>query len=332
MPKTAPLIYATGMEMQLKHSRSRSCAIVTVLALLLFAAPGSRAVELVDAEGLSFRFTQPFKRIISLYPAHTENLIHLGVTEQLIGVSTGDTYPAQVRQKNLYSYRDNIEKFLSAAPDLILIRPMISRSQPELINQLRKAGITIISLQPTSAEDMYAYWLQLGQLSGTEVAAKRMVKSFQAAVDTIKTRVPENPDQRPKVYFEAIHTKMKTFSPTAIAIFCLETAGGINIAGDAVPRNSSNIAPYGKERILALAPDIDIFLSQVGRMNRVTLADLFNEPGFKLISAVQKKAVFLIEEEIVSRPTMRLLQGIEKIQARLYPTDNSAHKIAQNNK
>ena len=120
------------------------------------------------------------------------------------------------------------------------------------------------------------------------------------------------------MYFEAIHSKMKTFSPTAIAMFAVEAAGGRNIASDAVPRNDSNIAEYGKERILARAEEIDVFLSQQGRMNRVDLDTLKQEPGFQIIKAFRENRVYLIDETKVSRPTQRLLQGIEEIAGILY--------------
>lgn len=318
--------------MQPDTSRILLFFIIAIVLSMFPQVHSAQAASVTDDEGRSVQFDRPFERIISLYPAHTENLIQMGLSEHLIGISTGDTVPPSIPPKKHYSYRDNAEKFLAASPDLILIRPMISRSQPELVRQLRQAGITIVSLQPTNIEQMFNYWLQLGLLAGREEAAKKMVNTFKSALVVIKQRVPQDPKLRPKVYFEAIHAKMKTFSPTAISVFALEAGGGINIARDAVARHESNIAPYGKERILALASEIDVFLSQVGRMNRVTLDQLYNEPGFQLISAIRNKAVFLIEEEIVSRPTMRLLQGIEYIQSLLYPANKGAqHKRAQHN-
>ena len=123
------------------------------------------------------------------------------------------------------------------------------------------------------------------------------------------------------VYFEAIHSKMKTFSPSSIAIFCLEKAGGVNIASDAKPRFNSNIASYGKERILAHAGNIDVFLAQKGRMNPVDIEMITSESGFRAIKAVQEKKMYLIDESLVSRPTPHLIKGISTIQQYLYGTD-----------
>ena len=112
---------------------------------------------------------------------------------------------------------------------------------------------------------------------------------------------------------------MKTFSPKAIAAFVLETAGGINAAWDAKPVRMTNIAAYGKERILAKSDEIDVFIAQNGTMNRPTISMIKNEPGFSSIKAIKNNEVFIIDEMIVSRPTIRLLQGMQKIGKILYP-------------
>ena len=122
-----------------------------------------------------------------------------------------------------------------------------------------------------------------------------------------------------QVYFEAIHSKMKTFSPGSMAIFALETAGGINIAFDAKPRRGTNIAVFGKEKLLTRGADIDVFLAQVGTMNRVSVETIKKESGFQVIKAVRNGEIYLIDEMIVSRPTLRLLYGIYEIGRVLYP-------------
>lgn len=308
----------------MKH-KSTHTKLTLLLIIVTFFFPGSdnsaHSTEILDDEGNRISFERPFTRIISLYPAHTENISYLGAEKHLIGIGRSDNFPESVQHKNRFSYHDNTEKFLAAAPDLILIRPMISRSQPELIKKLRESGITIVSLQPTSVENMFDYWYKLGLLTGRTDRAEQMVATFNRSVAEVRVKIPSAANEIPAVYFESIHTKMKTFAPSAIAIFVLTAAGGRNMAVDAVARNNSNIAPYGKERILSQADQIDIFLSQVGRMNRIEEKDIYNEPGFNLIKAVQTRSVFLIEEELVSRPTMRLLIGIRKINSLLHPAE-----------
>lgn len=290
-----------------------------VLALLL-AVVTAQAAVLVDDNGRTITFSRPFSRIISLYPAHTENLFALGLDAEIVGVSSHDDFPAAAQTKAPFHYREDAEKFIAARPDLVLVRPMIMRSYPQLMAQLDQAGIVVVSLQPTSVASMYAYWLQLGLLTGRVPQAEAMVARFQAEHAALVGRTAGLAEgQRQKVYFEAIHRQMKTFTPTSLAIFALESAGGVNIAVDAHQVRSTNIAVYGKERLLARAGDIDVFLAQQGVMNRVDAEVIRQEPGFMAIRAVQEGRICFIDEELVSRPTLRLLEGIRRIGAMLYP-------------
>lgn len=276
------------------------------------------ADTIVDNRGRQIDVTRPFKRIISLYSAHTENLFYLGLDPQIIGVSINDDFPAEVRNKQRFSYHEDPEKFLGARPDLVLIRPMIDNGYPGFVQQLERYHIQVVSLQPATVEEMYAYWLILGKLTGKTLEAKKMVHDFQEKTAGIRNLAQTIP-QKKQVYFQAIHTRMKTFTPGAMPIFALETAGGVNVAKDASASRNTNIAVYGKEQILAKASEIDVFLAQKGIMNPVSKEMILNEPGFHIIKAVKNKQIFLIDENIVSRPVPRLYQGMVAIGQILYP-------------
>jgi len=277
---------------------------------------------IVDQAGRKLTVYKPFERIISLYGAHTENLFNLGLDNEIIGVSRHETYPPQALQKPVFSYREDPEKFLAVRPDLVIIRPMIDRGYPQFVSMLEKNDIMIISLQPGNVEDMYIYWQILGLLSGKQQRAMKMISQFKAAVSDFKSLTDAKTTKK-RVYFEAIHSKMKTFTPDSMAVFALETAGGINIATDAKPVRNTNIAYYGKERILSHGREIDVYLAQSGAMNKPTMKLIMNEPGFKTIKAVAEGEIYFIDEHIVSRPTMRLLDGIYNIGKILYPEDFS---------
>lgn len=289
-----------------------------VLLLLLLLTSAGMCLVLEDNAGRKINIDKPYQRIISLYGAHTENLFYLGCRDQIIGVSINDTYPEQVRNKAKFSYHDGPEKFIAARPDLVLIRPMIDNGYPKLINRLERSGITVVSLQPSHVESMYDYWAALGSLTGRQKNAERMVALFRKKIRNIQNLTVQI-DHKKTVYFEAIHSRMKTFTPGTIPIFALETAGGINAAKDAKASRNTNIAIYGKEQILAKASQIDVFLSQKGVMNAVSIETIKNEPGFKIIKAVKTGQVFLIDEHIVSRPVFRLYEGVVAIGQLLYP-------------
>lgn len=286
----------------------------TGFILLVLWAAAAGALEVKDASGRVITFEKPFTRIISLYSAHTANLMTMDAGRVLIGANKSDVSGDLPR----FSYHDGTERFLVARPDLVLIRPMIERGYGRLVKSLESRGITVVSLQPATAGEMMDYWLTLGKLSGREKEAQVMVSEFKAEAERIKT-LTVSLDRRRNVFFEAMHGKLRTVSGDSMAAWALDLAGGVNVAEDAVPSKGSNIAVYGKERLLAKGHEIDVYLVQQGRMNRVTLDDIKNEPGFSLIRAVREGEVYFVDEALVSRPTPALLQGARAIGRILYP-------------
>jgi len=277
---------------------------------------------IIDQAGRRIGIKKPFGRVISLYGAHTENLFSLGLDSEIIGVSANEDFPPAARGKPVFSYHDDPEKFLAARPDLVLIRPMIDRGYPQFVTMLENAGITIVSLQPGTVDEIFVYWEILGMLTGKQQEARGLVTGFKRSAAEFGALTGSRSNARRKrVYFEAIHSKMKTFAPDSMAIFALETAGGINVAADAKSVRETNIAYYGKERILSKASQIDVYLAQFGSMNRSTVSMIKAEPGFELIKAVKGDQVYIVDERLVSRPTMRLLDGIYRIGKILYPED-----------
>ncbi len=300
--------------------RKAGWVAIQLAVILLLCGRALASYDFVDDSGQAVAVSAPFKRIVSLYPAHTENLFMLGLDKEIVGVSTGDDYPPEAAGKVRFTYRDDPERLIAVKPDLVLIRPMIFRGHRAFVSSLQAAGITVVSLQPNTVEEMFEYWKRLGALTGRSMEADESIDRFTRGLQQIRDRVAHVPEsQRPRVYFESVHSKMKTFSPESMAVFALENAGGIDVARDAKPVRGTNIAEYGKERILARAGEIDVYLAQNGTMNRVTVDDVVNEPGFGAIKAVQQRKVFLVDETMVSRPTMRLLEGIGAVQRLLYP-------------
>ena len=292
-------------------------AFFLIHCLFFVCATQLLAVTITDSENKTLVVSKPFQRIISLYPAHTANLLELGLKKEIIACGPSET---QLPQLPRIQFQDDPERILALKPDLVLIRPMISRGYPHLVNILEKNRVHVVSLQPTDANELFSYWETLGKLTGREAQAKTMIETFGKRLSEITISLREIPkEKRKRVYFEAIHKQMKTFAPASMAMFVLEAAGGINIATDAERMRETNIAAYGKERILAKADQIDLYLAQNGRMNPVSVDDIVKEPGFKVIKAIRERQVFLVDEEMVSRPTLGLLDGIAFVKSLLYP-------------
>lgn len=295
----------------------RISTLFSACCLVLLLLNASFAASIVDSEKRTHTFAQPFQRIISLYPAHTTNLMDLGLDKEIIACGQGDS---QLPGRPSVRFQDDPERLLALKPDLVLIRPMISRGYPNLVRILEQNKVRVVSLQPTEMDELFSYWQDLGTLTGREEQARAMIATFNQRLGAMTASLNAIPkEKRKRVYFEAMHEQMKTFAPTSMAMFVLESAGGVNVAMDADRMRETNIAAYGKERILAKAGQIDLYLAQSGRMNPVTVEDIVNEPGFGVIKAIRERQVFLVGEDMVSRPTMGLIDGIAFVRSLLYP-------------
>ena len=129
---------------------------------------------IVDETGRRVTVAAPFRRIVSLYGAHTENLFALGAGDRVIGVSPSEDYPPEARQQTglLVPRRPGEVPGRQARPRPDA--PMIDRGYPQFVRRLEQSGIAVVSLQPGTVEEMALYWQSLGLLTGREPQAAAM--------------------------------------------------------------------------------------------------------------------------------------------------------------
>lgn len=302
-------------------------AVILLLVLTLagcntakpVAGPAAGGIKITDDLNQTIVLVQPAKRIISLYSAHTENLLALGLEAELIGVSPTETEPA-AKNKPVFDYRADPEKVLAAQPDLVIIRPFIKQSHPDFVKTLEQANIKVVCLYPEKFEEFDSYITKLAVLTGREQQAAAKLAAFHAKLKEVADRTAKAAAKK-QVYFEATATEYRTITPDSMAGTVLKLAGGINAAADAQPlKAASSIAAYGSERLLMKADTIDVFLAQRGAMNPGITPDAIKaRPGFDKIKAVRDGKVYVIDEKLVSSPTFRLAEGVEQVAKLLYP-------------
>lgn len=308
------------------------CAIILVLLFILTGCAqqsnikGGKSdnieakIHFTDDFGQEVNLDKPAKRIISLYSAHTENLFSLGLDDEIIGVGKSDAFPPRVRTKEIFDYRSDPEKVITANPDLVLIRPFINRGNPDFVEALQKANITVVSLYPEKFTDFPNYIEKLALLTGKEEEAKALLAEFNNDLEEIQNKTAKI-EPKVKVYFESTENEYRTITEDSMAARAISLAGGINIAKDAKPlREGTSIASYGAEKILEKAEEIDVFVSQRGAMNSGGDEDsISNRPGFHAIKAVREGRIYTINEKFVSSPTFRFAKGVQELARMFYP-------------
>lgn len=276
-------------------------------------------IKITDDFNQTIVLKTPAKRIISLYSAHTENLLALGLEAEIIGVSPAESAQA-AKDKPVFDYRADPEKVLAAQPDIVIIRPFIKQSHPDFVKTLEQANIKVVCLYPEKFEEFDSYIKKLAILTGKEQQAAEQLAAFHVKLTAVAERTAKAQVKK-RVYFEATTTEYRTITPNSMPGTVLQLAGGINIAADAQPlKTSSSIAAYGSERLLMKAEEIDVFLAQRGPMNPgITPENIKQRPGFDKIKAVREGQIYIVDEKLMSTPSFRLADGVEQLAKILYP-------------
>ena len=267
-------------------------------------------IRFTDARGKEIVLEKPAERIISLYSAHTENLFALGAGDRLIGGSNSEVYPEEALLLPVYHYREDPEKVIAAMPDLVLVRPMIERVVPEYIEALERAGLTVASLYPDTAEEFDEYILTLARITDTVPQAELLLadrtERIAAIAQSIEGLKPVN------VFVETSASPLRTLTADALAAVNVTLAGGQSVAQDAPENPGSSMVEYPIEKLIEKGEQIDVYVAQLGGMNKlVTLEDILTRSGYMAIRAVREGRILIIDEKLIASPTFRQLDGIE---------------------
>lgn len=280
----------------------------------------SKEIRFTDDDGREIVLSAPCKRIISFYSPHTENLFSLGAGNNVIGISDSVSYPPEAVELPVFDYNSDPEKTLAAEPDLVLIRPRITRKAPDFVQALEQAGIPVVSLYPDEFKDFDSYIHTLGMLVGKEEEAEKHLAAFHKELEAIAQKTGSIAEKK-SVFFESTKTNCRTVTLDSLPAIAIALAGGSNIAGDAPPMTAdSSIASFGEEQLFALADAIDVYIVQQGAMNAGDSPEaIAARPGFDTIKAIQEGQVYVIDEGIISAPSFRFVDGVKEIVSFLYP-------------
>ena len=289
-------------------------------ALLLSACgtPAAAPVGITVTDGLGrvIKLTGPAQRIVSMAPSNTEILYAIGAGKQVVGRDDISDYPADVKTLPSVGGLDkfNAEQLVALKPDLVL---MAEINGPEQAKKLEDLGLTVYYLMnPKTIEDMYANLNTVASLTGHE-------KDTVALVETLKTRVAAVDEKiktvtaKPVVFYELDSSdpaKPYTVGPGTFVDQLIVRAGGLDlttVAGikDAYPQVSV-------EQIVTTDPDMIILGDS---MWGTSVESVGQRPGWEKLKAVAGQHVFPFDDNLVSRPGPRLVDGLEALAKLIHP-------------
>ena len=277
------------------------------------ATEPSAPMTLIDGLGRSVVMNEPAKRVVSLAPSNTEILYAVGAGVQVIGRDEFSDYPEA--SKALPSVGGSmgeysVETIVSLNPDLVLAA---ETNSPELVKQLEDLGLTVYYLKnPKTLEEMYVNLEIVAQLTGEDPT--KLTDSLKARVDAVDEKITPL-SARPSVFYEIDATdpaKPYTYGPGTFGDLLIARAGGFNIGNELTD-------PYPQislEQIVVSNPSI-ILLGD--SMWGVTAESVVARPGWETIEAVKSNQIFPIDDNLISRPGPRLVDGLEQLAKLLHP-------------
>ncbi len=297
----------------------RKTLLLTLLLALFIAGcapatevPVSAAITLTDGLGRPVVMNGAAQRIISLAPSNTEILFAVGAGAQVIGRDAYSDYPAEALDVadigDTYAGL-NTELIVSLKPDLILAAEINTAEQVKALEDL---GLTVYYLKnPNTLEEMYTNLEIVAQLTGQDpTKLTDLLKARVAAVD--EKILPLS--SRISVFYELDGTdpaKPYTAGSGTFINLLIERAGGYNIASDI-----EGYPQLSLEQVVAADP---MFIVLGDSAFGVTAEAVAARPGWENLSAVKSGQVLPFDDNLLSRPGPRLVDGLEALAKLLRP-------------
>ncbi|MGB4578825.1 MAG: helical backbone metal receptor, partial [Methanoculleus sp.] len=207
----------------------------------------------------------------------------------------------------------SIERVLAADPDLVFAA---MGNTEDVVNHLRSLGLTIVSLNPETIDDVLYDVELLGRATGQEEQAAACVEELRTRIQAVTEKtegLPEKPTVAHVIWYDPIWVSGRgTFQDEVIRM-----AGGLN-AFDSV----EGWGIVGLEEFITTNPDC-IFVSSGTGMDDgggdIVYDYFMSESRLHHLDAVRDGRIFIIDADTISRGGPRIVDALEEVAGDLHP-------------
>ncbi len=266
---------------------------------------------LTDEIGRSVKVPHFPRRIVSLAPSITEILFALELHAEIIGVTNFCDYPEEALSKARVGefVTPSIEKIVSLKPDLVIAIQDGNRS--DTIDRLSYLGFPVYVIDPKGVNGIWKTIHQMGRVLGKEEESTKLLSHMTRRKGEIVSLTQTL--NKPKVFFQMALSPIVTAGPKTLADDLIRLAGGRNIAED----EPTQYPLYNIETVMLKRPEIIIMSSMGGKKNYSKLIQTWQ--NWKSIPAVKRSAIYVVDSNIVDRPTPRIIEGLEAMVGIIHP-------------
>jgi iron complex transport system substrate-binding protein len=274
-------------------------------------------ITIVDGNKDKVTISKSPKKIISIMPSSTEIIYALDEGNRVIGVSDFDNYPPEVTKKEKYGSMElNVEKILASNADLLILSAYHKSTYADAVKQFNDAGITVLAIEDASDfAGTYKTIELFGKILGKEDHSSEIVSSMKSTVKEIKQKAElSSAVLNKKVWVEIspspdIYTAGKgTFVDEMLTLIHAS-----NIAKDV-----TGWGKFSDEQVVAANPDT--IITTYGSYQPEPELQVLGRKGWESIKAVKEKQVYDLDNDSLSRPGPRLVNGLKQLAETIYPS------------
>ncbi|MFH0960326.1 MAG: helical backbone metal receptor, partial [Pseudomonadota bacterium] len=250
------------------------------------------------------------KKIISLAPSLTELVFELGAGSSLVGRTTRCNFPDEAQNvPDIGAYmKPDFEKLVAALPDLVLAPKTGIR--PELIDRLRNLKIPVYVDDCLNIEDIRNVITNIAKLLRKENQAGQILDDMQSRRDRINKLV-KGKEKTTALFVVGVRPLVVAGSKSFLGSLIRE-AGGVNIAETV----AVEYPKFSIEEVIRTNPDVILILDKEchgeGCLNQWK--------SHIHLKAVQENRIHDLDADLMSRPGVRTIEGLEKLSTLLHPS------------
>lgn len=266
-----------------------------------------RAYSVIDDSGATVTLPRPAQRIVSLAPHLTELTFAAGAGSQLVGVVSYSDYPEAA--KRIPRVGDNraldLERIAALKPDLILVWRHGNAEQQ--LDALRSLHIPMYISAPHTVEDVATTLDKLGVLFGTTGQAQQAARAYRAKIAALRARYANAAPI--SVFYQVWDSPLMTLNGTHWISDVLALCGGRNVFAQSAPL----VPTVSREAVIALNPDVIMTAGAGATRSSEKIPGLEFWQAWPALTAVAHRNLFVIDGDLIDRPTPRLADGATQV-------------------
>lgn len=253
-----------------------------------------------------------------MVPAATEMLYAIGAGPRVVGISSYDSFPADVQKlPRVGALLDpNVELMLSLKPQMVVVYG----SQTDLKQQLARAGIGVFDYRHAGLADVTTTIRALGERTGTAARAEVIAGEIERGLDGIRRRVAGRPRPKTLLVFGRERLALRGLYASGGIGFLndmLDIAGGANVFADV----KTQAIQASTEQILARRPEVILETRAVNSAwpsgDRDAELNVWN--AVVSIPAVRNHRVLFLFDDRIVIPGPRVVEGTAVMAKALHP-------------